>query len=109
VTRPASPELARPGHTRQDLAPEGLAPPDLVRYISSTTGLAPGTAERVVADVIAYFGETTEEFVRRRHGELHDRQLRNAQIWPVIMAELASRPVVAPHLTQRQLRRIVYG
>lgn len=85
------------------------APQDLVRYISSTTGLAPGTAERVVADVIAYFGETAEEFVRRRHCELHDRQLKNAQIWPVIVTELTQRPVAAPGLTERQLRRIVYG
>jgi hypothetical protein len=85
------------------------APPDLVRYISSTTGLSQGTADRVVSDVIAYFGETAEEFVRRRHGELQDRQLKNAEIWPVIVAELGHRPVAAPCLSQRQLRRIVYG
>ena len=74
-----------------------------------TTGLAPGTAERVIADVIAYFGETAEEFVRRRHNELHHRKYRNPQIWPLIASELTLRPVAAPGLSQRQLRRIVYG
>jgi hypothetical protein len=85
------------------------APQDLVRHVCTTTGLPPGTAERVIADVIAYFGETTEEYVRRRHNELHHRQYRNTQIWPLIAAELTYRPVVAPGLSQRQLRRIVYG
>jgi hypothetical protein len=74
-----------------------------------TTGMAPGTAERVIADVIAYFSETAEEFVRRRHHELHQRQYRNPQIWPLIANELGQRPVAAPGLSQRQLRRIVYG
>ncbi len=74
-----------------------------------TTGLPPGTAERVIADVIAYFGETAEEFVRRRHNELHHRQFKNPQIWPLIADELTHRPVAAPGLSQRQLRRIVYG
>ena len=85
------------------------APADLVRHITITTGLAPGVAERVVADVIAYFGETVEEFVRRRHGELHRRQYKNPEIWPLIASELAQRPVAAPGLSERQVRRMVYG
>ena len=85
------------------------APQDLVRHVCVTTGLAPGIAERVIADVIAYFGETAEEFVRRRHNELHRRQYKNPQIWPLIANELGQRPVAAPGLSQRQLRRIVYG
>jgi hypothetical protein len=85
------------------------APQDLVRYVSVTTGLTRGTAERVVADVVAYFGETAEEFVRRRHGELHHRQYKNSEIWPQITKELTNRPVAAPGLSERQLRRIVYG
>ena len=84
-------------------------PPDLVRHVCITTGLPPGTAERVIADMIAYFGETAAEFVRRRHTELHQRQYKNPQIWPVIADELGDRPVVAPALSPRQLRRIVYG
>ena len=86
-----------------------MPPPDIVRHVSVTTGLMPGTAERVIADVIAYFGETAEEFVRRRHSELHHRQYKNSQIWPQIMKELTNRPVAAPSMSERQLRRIVYG
>jgi len=82
---------------------------DLVRHVVASTGLAPDTAARLVADVIAYFGETAEQYVRRRHAELRRRHLGNAGIWPVIAAELAERRVAAPQLSERQLRRIIYG
>src|ERR1700742_4819090 len=41
--------------------------PELVRHVAASTGLPGPVAARVVADVVAYFSETTEEFVRRRH------------------------------------------
>ena len=84
-------------------------PPDLVRYLAASTDLPSATAVRVIADVVAYFSETIEEFVRRRHGELQRRQYKNDEIWPVIAVELAQRRFAAPDLSERQLRRIVYG
>ena len=84
-------------------------PQDLVGYLAASTGLPPPTAVRVVADVAAYFGETLEEFVRRRHAELRQRQYRNDDIWPLIAAELRQRRFAAPGLSARQLRRIIYG
>jgi hypothetical protein len=84
-------------------------PQDLARYLAASTGLPQPTTVRVIADVTAYFGETIEEFVRRRHAELQQRQHRNHEIWPVIAAELRQRRFAAPGLSERQLRRIVYG
>ena len=43
---------------------------ELAEQVSRTTGLSADEALRVVHDVLAYFDETTEEFVRRRHREL---------------------------------------
>ncbi len=63
----------------------------------------------MVAEVVAYFSESVEEFVRRRHGELRARGLTNDQIFPGIAGELTARRVAAPELSLRQLRRIVYG
>ncbi len=63
----------------------------------------------MVADVLSYFSEPVEEFVRRRHGELKARGLTNDDIFPRIAAELRLRRVAAPDLSARQLRRIVYG
>ncbi|TVT62141.1 hypothetical protein FNH05_01305 [Amycolatopsis rhizosphaerae] len=81
----------------------------LVRHVATSTGLPMEVAERVIADVIAYFGETAEEFVRRRHAELQRRGRKNAEIWRLIAAELKGRPLGAVPLSERQLRRIVYG
>lgn len=82
---------------------------ELIRHVVASTGLTPETSARLLADVLAYFGETTEQFVRRRHAELHRRGLGNAEIWAVLAGELAERRVAAATLSQRQLRRIVYG
>jgi hypothetical protein len=84
-------------------------PQDLASYLVASTALPQATAVRVIADVTTYFSETVEEFVRRRHGELQRRPRKNEEIWPLIEAELAQRRFAAPGLSERQLRRIVYG
>ena len=83
--------------------------PELVRHVVTTTGLPEPVAVRVIADVVAQFGETTEAFVRRRHRELQARDRRNEEIWPRIAAELAARVVSPGEVSHRRLRRIVYG
>ena len=45
----------------------------------------------MVADVLAYFDETAEEFVRRRHAELQAGGLTNDEIFERIAAELPPR------------------
>ncbi|GII89173.1 hypothetical protein Ssi03_71630 [Sphaerisporangium siamense] len=82
---------------------------DLIAHLTRTTSLGRGEAARVVAEVVAYFSESVEEYVRRRHGEMKSRGLTNDQIFPGIAAELSERRVAAPELSLRQLRRIVYG
>jgi hypothetical protein len=47
--------------------------------------------------------------VRRRHAHHHLYGRRNPEAFELIAAELAGRVVAAPPLSQRQLRRIVYG
>jgi hypothetical protein len=91
------------------LDPLPVVEPDLVRHVIVTTGLSPATATRVIADVVAYFDETVDEFVRRRHHELRLRQVKNAQIWSALAGEISTRKFGAPVMTERQLRRIVYG
>ncbi|MDF2708494.1 MAG: hypothetical protein K0R62_4146 [Nonomuraea muscovyensis] len=82
---------------------------ELIAHLTRTSGLGPGEAARVVADVLSYFSEPVEEFVRRRHAELKGRGLTNDEIFPRVAAELRARRVAAPDLSLRQLRRIVYG
>jgi hypothetical protein len=82
---------------------------ELVRHLVTTTGLSESEAVRVVEDVVAYLAEPVEHYVRRRHAELKTYGAKNTQIFERIAAELARRVVAAPELSERQLRRIVYG
>ena len=82
---------------------------ELVDHLAQSTPLSRGEALRVVQDVLAFFDETTEDYVRRRHRELQAQGLVNATIFERIGADLKYRAVAPPELTLRQLRRIVYG
>lgn len=83
--------------------------PTLVESVVSSTGLTAGEAARLVQDVVAYYAETAEDYVRRRHRELQTYGAKNPEIFARIAAELTDRVVAAPDLSERQLRRIVYG
>ena len=84
-------------------------PQDLVRHVAMSTGLDEATATRVVADMMAYFGQTVEEYVVQRHENLKSRNRKNDEIWPLIMDELKTRRFTADGLSERKLRRMVYG
>ena len=82
---------------------------ELIDRIATSTGLSPTEAARVIDDVVTYHAEPVEELVRRRHAHLKTYGVRNPEIFARIAEELAGRVVSAPPLTERQLRRIVYG
>jgi hypothetical protein len=81
----------------------------LVDHVVATTGLTPAEATRVIGDVIAFHAEPVEELVRRRHAQLKTYGAKNDEIFARIARELAGRVVAAPELTERQLRRMIYG
>lgn len=78
-------------------------------HVVATTGLEAAEAARVVEDVVAFYTEPVEELVRRRHAHLKTFGARNDEIFAQIADELSRRVVAPPPLSQRQLRRIVYG
>lgn len=82
---------------------------DLVAHLRRRSGASAAECWAMIEEVRAYFSETAGTFVRRRHGELRREGRSNAQIFPVVAAELARRCVTPPVYTERQLRRIVYG
>ena len=71
---------------------------DLLGHLVRTTSLRAGTAGRLV-----------EEFVARRHRELQAEGLRNDEIFARIADEICARRFAAPQLTERQIRRLIYG
>jgi hypothetical protein len=82
---------------------------ELVDRVAGSTGLTPAEAARVVEDVLAWYREPVEEYVRRRHAHHRLYGKRNPEIFALIADELTDRLVAAPPLSQRQLRRIIYG
>lgn len=86
-----------------------MTDPALVERVVASTGLSPREAVRLVQDVLAFHAEPVEDYVRRRHAELKTYGAHNAEIFQRISGELTDRVVAAPRLTERQLRRIIYG
>jgi hypothetical protein len=103
--------LAFPGCRRDPagVLSAGQGHDELVTHLTRTSPLSPGEAARVVAEVLGYFSESAEEFVRRRHRELKAEGLTNDAVFVRIAAELPARRVAAPQFSLRQLRRVVYG
>ena len=82
----------------------------LVEYLSASTGLAPAAARRCVQEVLAWYSETLEQWVVRRHLELQRQgRARNEAIYRQIIEEAAERRFAPVTLSPRQVRRIIYG
>ena len=83
--------------------------PALVAHVVATTGLTSAEATRVIEDVVSFHVEPVEDYVRRRHAALQTYGVKNPEIFGRLADELGTRVVAPPKLTERQLRRIVYG
>lgn len=81
----------------------------LIRHLHRVTGLSEDRCRHLVGEVVAFFDESVEDYVRRRHAELKTYGSRNDAIFEQLRTELVGRVVRAPGLSVRQLRRIVYG
>lgn len=95
----------RPGCTLRDV----YVDPRLVRHVEESSGLTTTEALRLVEDVLSFHDEPVEEWVRRRHAELKTYGARNAEIFARLQQELRGHVVAAPELSERQLRRMIYG
>ena len=82
---------------------------DLLDHLVRTSALSREQAMRIVAEVLTYFDEPLETFVRRRHRELQAEGLANSAIYQRIRHDLKFWRVAAPETSERQIRRIIYG
>ena len=84
-------------------------PSTLLDHLVHTGGLNRPEARRMVQEVISFYGETPEAFVVRRHRELQAEGMRNRAIYARVAAEMDGWRFRARRLSERQIRRIVYG
>jgi hypothetical protein len=83
--------------------------PERRRYLEDKYGLDRDELGSLLEELWAFTDETTEEFVRKRHGELQREGLRNDAIYRRLAAETAAGRFRGPRLSLRQVRRIIYG
>ena len=84
-------------------------PQELLDHLGSISRLTRDEAGHLAQEVLAYFSETPEGFVQRRHAQLKDQGMKNPEIFEQLSRELGELRFAAPELSARQLRRIVYG
>ncbi|HWK75410.1 MAG TPA: hypothetical protein VNQ81_14120 [Povalibacter sp.] len=82
---------------------------ELIAYLVRTTRLTPAEATRVVHEVLSFMDDTPEDFIRRRHRTLQAAGCSNSEIFSRIATELTQRRFRASELSERQIRRIIYG
>ena len=85
----------------------GLA--DLIGRLTQSSRLNEREARHLVDEVLAFLDEPLELFVRRRHRELQRQGLGNADIYRRIATEAGQRLFRAGALSERQIRRLIYG
>ena len=81
----------------------------LVAHLTQMTRLESPEARKVVDETIAFFAEPVTDFVARRHREMRRQGLRNEQIYRRLRDEVCARRFASPELTERQIRRLIYG
>jgi hypothetical protein len=81
-----------------------------LEQLATALGLPREETERLVEEVRAVFDQTLPDFVKRRHAEYKRRMgLRNDEIYRRIREDVRSWRFRAPEITERQVRRMIYG
>ena len=83
--------------------------PAFRRHLLSIVDIAEPELDKVVADLLDHWSETLVQFVVRRHKELQRSGTPNRLAYAQIRSEVSSKRFVAEPLTERQVRRILYG
>ena len=84
-------------------------PQELIDHLCRLGALDAPQARRLLAEVLAFYDETPETFIRRRHRELQLAGFANAAIYRRLLAELSARRFAAEPRSERQIRRAIYG
>ena len=89
------------------------AKPDLnplIQHLCNNSAVSRLEAIKLIDEVREYFNETVEDYVSRRHQELKlELGLSNPQIYQRIEDEIKQMVFASRPLSQRQIRRLIYG
>lgn len=82
---------------------------ELIEHLCRSSSLSAEEAHRLVQEVLAFYTENIGDFIRRRHHELQKSGLTNATIYRLIAEEIEHHLFTVEPLTERQIRRTIYG
>ncbi len=82
---------------------------ELFQYLSRTRGISLIEAAKLVDEILSYFHETRDTFIQRRHRELQATGISNSKIYQQIQSELDSRRFSTTLISERRIRRAIYG
>ena len=84
-------------------------PRELIQHLCRHGARDEREAARLLAEVLAFYDETPDAFIRRRHREMQLAGYANAAIYRALTEELPSRRFAAEPRSERQIRRAIYG
>lgn len=82
---------------------------DFEKYLLSSYQILEKDLYRLIDDLTGTFNDSVEMFVQKRHFSLQKEGKRNKEIYTILQDEVKSQRFIAPELSQRQIRRMIYG
>jgi hypothetical protein len=82
---------------------------DLINHLRRMAPLSEAQARQIVCEVLNYFNEDIESYIRRRHRELQLQGFANKTIFTTVQQELSGRLFPVRELSARKIRRVIYG
>jgi hypothetical protein len=78
-------------------------------YITATYALNESDFDRLMEDLNYFYELELKAFIRIRHLELKSNGMKNDQIYQTLKLEINERRFKGETLSERQIRRIIYG
>jgi len=82
---------------------------DLIQHLRAVTGLEAELLAKILNEVKSWYSEDLTAWVLRRHEEMQHQGMRNREIYGRIRDEAARMLVRPAQLSERQIRRMIYG
>ena len=82
---------------------------DLLLHLRAVTGMSESLLSKILEETRAWYAKDLRTWIRDRHRELQRQGLRNREIYPKLQAEMRGILVQPAPLTERQIRRMIYG
>jgi hypothetical protein len=82
---------------------------DLLLHLQTVTGQSQSLLGKILEETRAWYAKDLATWIRDRHRELQRQGLRNREIYPRLQKEARQILVRPAPLSERQVRRMIYG